>query len=123
MTTNTSHSSMVGDTVQQELDRRAGCRYGLQGVRVSCDDGTVYCVHDSDWGPGGDLLLTLIPSEFSPWNAMKGRKAREDDFLRAYSLAELDEIEPKYPEGTLHKVPAGSCRPLTEWPVVCCPRD
>jgi hypothetical protein len=54
---------------------------------------------------------------------MEGRKTQEDDFLRAYSLAALDEIEPRYPEGTLHRVPAGICRLLAEWPVVCCPRD
>jgi hypothetical protein len=114
---------MIGTTVERELERRGGCRYGLQGVRVSCGDGTVYCVHDSDWGAEGDLVLTLIPPECSPWNALEGRKAREDDFLRAYSLAELDQIEPRYPEGTLHRVPAGICRLLAEWPVVCCPRD
>ena len=33
----------------------------------------------------------------------------------AYSPTELDEIKFTYPEGTLHKVPAGSCRLLTEW--------
>jgi hypothetical protein len=118
-----TNSDMIGTTVERELERRGGCRYGLQGVRVSCGDGTVYCVHDSDWGAEAELVLTLIPPKCSPWNALEGRKAREDDFLRAYSLAELDQIEPRYPEGTLHKVPAGICCLLAEWPVVCCPRD
>ncbi len=59
----------------------------------------------TDWGPEGELLLTLVPTESSPWNALEGRKAREDDFLRACSLVELDVIKFTCPEGTLHEVP------------------
>lgn len=79
-------------TVQDELDRRKLCRFGLRGVQVAIKDHGLIAFHvlSSRWDFRNNLLLKVIPSEFEGM-----------------------------PEEVEKDVPADRCFLLSDWPVTC----
>jgi hypothetical protein len=109
--------STIGRNLQDELDARDGCRYGLPGVLVTIEehDG-VYIIDHAKWGPGEQLLVSAYPADGPPpqrCNCVDPEHHRlthtGDCFMNLWK-----------PPGFLRNVPAWDCTLASEWPVVCC---
>lgn len=104
-------------TVEDELNRRDGCRHGLRGVEVAMRGHGLfrYHVHGSAWGASGGLRLVLYPlgteTVYPP-----EVKARMEGALTV-SMADLALGKP--PAFAQKWAPAGDVYLMAEWPVVC----
>jgi hypothetical protein len=122
---------MIGRTVQEELERRGDCRYGMSGVevRVRGYPGR-FLVEHNHWNARGELVLTACPAE-GPRPTPGTCDCDLDDINRQHGDSELvvhtaacRYWDTQYPSGTLHDVPAADCILASRWPIACCrPRD
>lgn len=94
-------------TVQDELERRDECRYGLHGVKVRYR-GQEQFIDASDWDADGNLVLHLV------------NHLEVDDpdgplppLMTAAELMAMDFSHLPPP------VPANECVLLSDWPEVC----
>jgi hypothetical protein len=120
---------MIGRTVQQELDDRGDCRYGLQGVRMRHEPtGRDFVCGGSEWGARGELLVYTRPEQPRPGKSAPapppGPHTAEEyaamtrQELGVYTLQELEDVFQPYAPDEI--VRADECVLLSRWPIVCC---
>jgi hypothetical protein len=113
-------------TIQDELEARSNCRYGLAGVviRIRGHDG-LFVVWSSRWAADRELVVTAYPAAgpkpeewkcIDPENHIKPY----EQFGGRWEVHSLACLNDEYPPVTLHDVPAPDCTLVGEWPVVCC---
>jgi hypothetical protein len=93
-------------TVQQELDRRDDCRYGLAGVLVEYQ-GQTWRVASCEWNADGNLVIDLLPPDHAEFS-------EEPRFMSCAELAAY-----RFPECGRQDVPAPECVLVSKWPHVC----
>jgi hypothetical protein len=110
------NTARIGAELQDELEARSGCRYGLKGVpiRIRGHPGT-FVIASTRWDAARRLVLTAYPAGSDrprPWGCIPPGRIVWGHLL-AYR-------KPTYPPGTLTGIPATDCTLAGRWPVVCC---
>jgi hypothetical protein len=118
--------SPVGIGLQDELEARGNCRYGLSGVkvRVSGHEG-LFTIWESHWAADEELQLTVYPADGPspiPLRCVDPEKHQLPGYPieMSFHTFKCFCFEGKYPPGTLFFVPATDCTLASPWPVVCC---
>ena len=109
-------------TVQNELERRNNCRYGLKGVRVAmiARPSEPMEIHCSQWDRKGDLTLDLYP--IGGRELLNGRPMptmEENGGPLIFTAGDLLKARFSDPVGTFLSVKASDCVLISEWPIVC----
>lgn len=96
-------------TVEDELNRRDDCRYGLRGVLVAVrgESAEPWVIGGSEWDAYERLRLYIYPGTEIPKKPFEGM---------VYTLRELSEWTEINPA---RKIAAEDCFLLSRWPVVC----
>lgn len=97
-------------TVQDELERRSDCRYGLRGVLVAVrgHGAEVFAVRHTQWDRDGKLVVNV--------SDLQAYRVEEDQPPRTMTLGQL--IANQEPEKGFD-VSGADCFLLSDWPVVC----
>ena len=111
-------------TVEDELQRRQECRYGLRGVEVSVFGiNDVFKVHHSRWNYKESLVLDLYPSDQPPPRSLwqnETEEMRQVEQAGGIVFRRLsDWIGEEWPDGSIKGVAVDQCVLLSEWPIVC----
>lgn len=106
-------------TVQDELDRRSNCRFGLKGVLVALEGSgrEPFKILCSSWNRYSKLVLDICdPNDDEIVGGLPPAKPGE---FRIYSLAVLARLKIQDPISLRRNVPAERCFLLSDWPIVC----
>jgi hypothetical protein len=116
--------STTGLNLQDELEARRDCRYGLRGVAIRVEGhDELYRIYSTAWAAGKELRIKAYPASGPEPVAVHCIDPEEHGSLSTEHI-HFHTVgcyaNPEYPPGMLFKLSPSQCTLAEEWPVVCC---